>query len=224
MKAMERPVSGAGSSPRRMKWAKPVIGLAGGIGSGKSLVARQLESLGCAVIDADDLARQSLDEPEVREQVRQWWGDVVIGADGSVDRQAVARVVFDDDEALDRLEALVHPRVHEARHVLRERHFADDQVLAIVEDCPLLLEKGIDAECDVVLWVAADRDVRLGRLARSRGWTAADLVRREKNQLGLDIKSARADYMVANNAGEPELLLHVRRVFSQILEEFGLTS
>ncbi|MCC7407531.1 MAG: dephospho-CoA kinase [Phycisphaeraceae bacterium] len=196
---------------------KPILGLTGGIGSGKSLVARQFASLGCAVIDADELAREALDSSAVQEQLRQWWGPEVIGEDGRVNRRVVAQKVFNNPQELARLEGLVHPRVHAGRERLRGQYQADPAVVAIVEDCPLLLEKGIDAGCDVVVFVDAPKPLRLARVAASRGWSEAELDRREKNQWPLDKKVQRADYVIKNDAGEQECLTQTRRVLSQIL-------
>ncbi|MCC7409319.1 MAG: dephospho-CoA kinase [Phycisphaeraceae bacterium] len=200
-----------------MPTSKPILGLIGGVGSGKSLVARQFASLGCAVIDADELAREALDSPAVRGELRQWWGSEVLGEDGRVNRRVVAQKVFNSPQELARLEGLIHPQVHAGRERLRGQYLADPAVVAIVEDCPLLLEKGIDAGCDVVVFVDAPRDVRLARVAASRGWAEAELDRREKNQWPLDKKVRRADYVIKNDAGEQECLTQTRRVLSQIL-------
>ena len=197
---------------------KPVIGLTGGIGSGKSLVAGQLRALGCAVINADQLARAALDEPDVKAQLIQWWGPSVRDADGGIDRQAVARIVFEDPAQLRRLEDLTHPRVYAQRAVLHRQYQSDPGVLAIVEDCPLLLETGLDSECDAVIFVDAPYPQRLQRLAAGRGWTEQDLAHREKNQLPLDKKAQRADYVIVNDASEAACDAHVRGVFSQILK------
>jgi dephospho-CoA kinase len=198
---------------------KPVIGLMGGIGSGKSLVAKQLESLGCGVIDADRLAREALDQPDVQQQLAHWWGSRVTGPDGRVDRRALSKIVFEDPEALGQLECLVHPIVHQGRAALRERYQQDPGCVAIVEDCPLLLEKGIDKSCDAVVFVQAGESTRLSRVAKTRGWTAQELHRREKNQLGLDIKAQSADYIVSNDATEQDCLSQVRDVLTQILQQ-----
>ncbi|MCC7204502.1 MAG: dephospho-CoA kinase [Phycisphaeraceae bacterium] len=200
-----------------MPSSKPILGLIGGVGSGKSLVARQFASLGCAVIDADQLARQALDRPAIREQLRQWWGPDVLDEAGRVDRRAMAQRVFSNPQELARLEGLIHPEVHAGRERLRGQYLADPDVVAIVEDCPLLLEKGIDAGCDVVVFIDAPRDVRLARVAASRGWAEAELDRREKNQWPLDKKVQRADYVIKNDAGVQECLTQTRRVLSQIL-------
>ena len=197
---------------------KPVIGLAGGIGSGKSLVAGQLRALACAVIDADELARSVMAEPDVSAQLIQWWGPAIQDANGHIDRQAVARIVFEDPTQLRRLEQLTHPKVHAQRSALHHQYQADPKITAIVEDCPLLLETGLDSECDVVIFIASPHGLRLQRLAAHRGWTEQDLANREKNQLPLDKKAQRADYVIVNDASEAACEAHVRGVFSQILK------
>lgn len=197
--------------------AVPVIGLAGGVGSGKSTVARVLASLGCVVLDADVLAKAALDRPEVRATLRQWWGDGVLGADGRVDRAAVGRVVFEDAAQRERLEKLIHPIVHAERARLRGEHLAAGPVVAFVEDAPLLFEAGMDRECDAVIFVDAPREVRVERVRRTRGWDEAELARREKNQWPLDIKRSRADYVVVNAADQAQLEADVRGILSKIL-------
>ena len=195
---------------------KPVIGLTGGIGSGKSFVARQLAELGCAVIDSDELAGQALDDPHVRRLIAERWGGQVFGGDGRVDRAALARIVFPDTAQLQELERMVHPRVHELRGELRSRYQTDPTVRALVEDCPLLVENQLQDECDATVFVRADRGTRLRRVAE-RGWSDRDLAAREKNQLGLDIKAELADYVIANDADEAHCMAQVRGVLSQIL-------
>ena len=197
---------------------KPVIGLTGGIGAGKSLVGRYLQQLGGAVIDADELARQALDDPNVRQQLVDRWGRGVLGEGGRVDRAKLAAMVFEEPEQLRQLERMTHPLVLKARAALHKRHQSDPRVKAIVEDCPLLLEVGLDKQCDAVIFVDAPRFQRLQRLAAGRGWTDQDLTRREKNQLPLDKKVERADYVVVNDVSVAECFAHVRNVFSQILD------
>ena len=199
--------------------SKPVIGLLGAPGSGKSLVARQMASLGCGVIDADRIAKQMLNEPEVRDQLARWWGGQVIGEDGHVDRAAVARIVFEQPDELRRLEKLIHPKVAQRRAALRQRMNADPAIRGIVEDVPLLLEKNLETDCDVLVFVDVPREIRLQRVRAARGWSDQTLAAREKNQLPLDIKRNRADYVLDNGADESETLLQVRRVLSQIFQE-----
>ena len=198
---------------------KPVIGLLGGPGSGKSFVAQAFAAQGCGVIDADRIAREALDDPEVRSQLVAWWGGDIVTPDGRVDRKAVARIVFDQPAELQRLESAVHPRVAARRAELRRAFNADPKIRAIIEDVPLLLEKNLDAGCDVLVFVDAPRTVRLERVARTRGWTEADLDAREKNQLPLDSKRRAADYVLDNSAGESQLSEQVRTVLAQLFPE-----
>ncbi len=194
----------------------PTIGLMGAPGSGKSLVASQMGALGCVVIDSDALARETLDDPQVLEKLAAWWGPKVINASGRADRAAIGGIVFGDPLQLKRLESLVHPRVHAQRAGLKLRALKLPGTRAIVEDSPLLLETGIGRECDVLVFVDASLEVRRERLARTRGWSPEVLAGREKNQLPLDTKRERADYVISNDAGEAHCLEQTRDVLSRI--------
>jgi len=197
---------------------KPIIGIIGGIGSGKSTIARQFAALGCAVIDADALARQALQEPATIEQLMQWWGPSILREDGTVDRSAVAKIVFAQPQQLARLENLIHPMVNARRAELRAEYGNKSGVLAVIEDCPLLLEKHLEGDCHAIVFVQASELTRQNRVKSSRGWTAAELESREKKQIALDIKASRADYVIQNDGSEAQSLTHVRTVLSQILK------
>jgi dephospho-CoA kinase len=127
--------------------------------------------------------------------------------------------VFDDPDKLDRLEALIHPRVRTEWDRLRSEYQRDPAVKAIVEDVALLLESGSADGCDVLVFVDADRSQRLARVRRSRGWSDADLAAREKNQWPLDRKRVRADYVIQNDRGEAECFTQVRQVLSRVIHE-----
>lgn len=209
-----------GSRPFPRKLSKPVIGLTGGIGSGKSTVARHLKSLGCAVIDADDLAHRVLKQPEVVSQLVKWWGTQVLDSQGMVDRKTLGRMVFNRPDQLKQLENLIHPKVNELRQTLRVQWVADAQTQAIVEDCPLLYEAGIDRDCDAVIFVQVSRSIQLQRLEKNRGWDEKQLLEREKNQLALDIKAKRADYVVDNEGTEANTFEQVSSVLSKIMTAY----
>jgi dephospho-CoA kinase len=195
---------------------KPIIGLTGGIGSGKSTVAEILRDLGAAVIDADRLNHEELNSPEVLAELRRWWGEQVMGPDGLADRAAIRRIVAANPAQRERLERLVHPRIDRRRRELTSSYQADTAVRAIVYDTPLLHEVGLAKFCSCLVFVEADRPVRLERVRR-RGWSDEDLERFEKSQLPLDTKSGRADYRVVNNSDVADLRRQVRDVFSRIL-------
>ena len=200
-----------------LKAGKLMIGITGGIGSGKSTVASILEELGAGVITSDRLNHEELNAPEVIETLRRWWGEAVITSDGRANRDAIRTIVGEDPAALKKLEQLVHPRISRRSEELIAAYQADPQCQAIVWDAPLLYEVGLAPKCDVVIFVEADADVRLGRLEQSRSWTQADLERLEKNQKPLDFKRAKADYIIENNSDRVALRLQVRGVFSRIL-------
>ncbi|MAE61863.1 MAG: dephospho-CoA kinase [Planctomycetaceae bacterium] len=196
---------------------KPIIGLAGGIGSGKSLVARQLAGLGAAVVDADHIARQALDQPDVIRQLTDWWGTQILTPDRKIDRKKIADLVFADPDQRRRLESLIHPIVAEHRHRIVDQAQADSAVKAVIIDAPLLFEAGLDAICDAVIFVHADREIRLRRVAQERRWDAQELDRREISQMGLDFKRQQAHHVVDNDSDESNCLAQVRDVFSRIL-------
>lgn len=197
--------------------SKPVIGIAGGIGSGKSTIARMFGDMGCAVIDSDALAREALETPFVKNALRVWLGESVVKPDGSIDRKAVAAKVFSDPVQIKKLNALVHPLVKEMRDERMPGFMADPKVKAIVWDTPLLFEVGYDQECDVIVFVKVPREERLSRLAARRGWDAGELDRREKLQFPLDKKESVADYCIDNSNSEASSITQARHVFSQIL-------
>jgi dephospho-CoA kinase len=182
----------------------PVIGLAGGIGAGKSTVAQAFARLGCLVIDSDVRAKAALDRPEVRDQLVRWWGDQVLTADRRIDRARVARIVFSDADERSRLERLVHPIVREDRaRMIEEARAAGAR--AVIVDAPLLFEAGIDAECDAVVFVDAPREQRIQRVRQTRGWEPAELARREAAQMPIEDKRARSQYVVENHSKPSDL-------------------
>lgn len=197
---------------------KPIIGVTGAIGAGKTTVARELGKLGCAVISADSINHQVLDEAAVVEQVRQWWGDEVMGSDGKIDRKALGNIVFEDKGAMKKLTDLVHPRVDERQRALIREHQADQSTTAIVLDVPLLFEIGQQGLCDFVVFVGADDGLRLERLAASHGWDRERVKKIENSQLELDIKARMSDHRLDNNSTISILASQVAKIFSLMLE------
>lgn len=185
-----------------------VAGIVGGVGAGKSAAARAMANAlppgECVIADSDAHVREVLAQPEVVEQLRAWWGDGVLNDAGVVDRAKVAQVVFADEAARKRLEGLIHPRVHALRGALFAQARARGARLLII-DAPLLFEAGVDRECDRVVFVDAPREQRLARVVAKRGWTEADLTRREAAQMPLDEKRRRCSDVLINDSDEAAL-------------------
>lgn len=202
---------------RRVNQRAAVIGVTGGIGSGKSTVARMLGRLGCLVIDSDAVVHELLRSPQMIEVIRKRWGSAVCTPEGAIDRSALGAKVFSDPGELKKLEDMLYPRIHEHRKQLMARHSGDPGIRAFILDAPKLFEAGVDKECDAVIFVEADEDVRRQRVAKARGWGEAELARREKMQFPLDKKKALADYVVVNNHADPDSLIpELERILDRV--------
>ena len=198
---------------------KLVIGLAGGIGCGKSTVARILADNGAGVIDSDRLNHKELEQAEVIKTLVRWFGPDVCDPDGNLRRDALAEIVFNDPRQRERVEGLLHPRIARRRRELIEAFEADPKIRAIVLDSPLLYEAGLDRLCDVVVYVEAAKAQRAARVAADRGWSPESWSQREKSQEPLDSKRAKADHIVVNNSGLDDLRSKVERLLTELLAQ-----
>jgi dephospho-CoA kinase len=205
-------------SVRHVSREKPIIGIAGGIGSGKSFVAGLFGELGCLVISSDDQIRDAYRDPQVLTTLQQWWGGDVLTPAGEVNKRVVAQRIFANPADRERLERLLHPMVNEARDRVMASAVDDPAVVAFVWDTPLLFETGLNAKCDAVVFVEAPHAVRLARVQGSRGWDAGELARRENSQMPLDTKRKLSQYVVENTADADVVRGQVRAVLSRILE------
>lgn len=195
---------------------KPIIGILGGIGSGKSSAADEFAKLGCGVIDADKIAHELLEEKDVKQEVVGVFGDSILDSEGKIDRRKLAEIAFCDAEKLSRLNSILHPGVLEQSEELIKRYNGDVEVRAIVLDMPLLLEVGWDKRCDRVVFVDCSRHER-GERARKLGvFSENQLKNREKFQISLDTKAAIADNTIDNNSDFSELVRQVAEIFSDI--------
>ncbi len=185
-----------GSSPRPL-----VLGVVGGIASGKSRVARLLAGADGVHVDADALAHEALETPAVRAWVSERIGAQALSSE-RVDRGAVAKAVFAQPELRRELEALVHPLVRSAIAEALERARREART-RVVLDVPLLLENDAQhqlvAQCDALVFVDTDARVRRARASATRGWSEEELARREAAQLPLETKRSRADVVIPND-------------------------
>ncbi|MFO0908924.1 MAG: dephospho-CoA kinase [Isosphaeraceae bacterium] len=198
----------------------PVIGVVGGIGSGKSEVAALFGSLGMFVLDADKVGHALLDQRPVREQVVERFGLRVLETDeagnATVDRRVLGSIVFDDAKARKDLESILHPRMRETCQRAIARVTRKGEHSAFVIDAALLYEAGWDSLCDRVVFVDAPRELRLERVSASRGWNDEVLTLREAAQAPLEPKKARADVVIANGTDRDQLRAEVERAWKKI--------
>lgn len=204
-------VSRGTPSAGRRRRHPPVIGLLGGIGSGKSRVAAILERAGAWRIDADRAAHDVLALPAMRARLKRRFGPDVLDAKGNLDRTALARRVFSDPSERRAIEAMIHPPVRRLLRLEMKKARARG-VPGIVLDVPLLVESGLHRWCDVLVFVDASAAVREARVRSTRGWPPGERRRRERQQLPLKAKRAMADIQVNNPSGLGPLTRQVRRL------------
>jgi dephospho-CoA kinase len=190
------------------------VGLTGGIGSGKSTVARRLAALGALLVDSDVLAREVV-EPGTPglAAIRAAFGPDVITADGSLDRPALGRIVFADEAARKRLEAITHPLIFERYAELEAAAGPDDLV---VHDIPLLAESGRADTFDEVIVVDAPPELQVRRMVEDRGWTREDAEARIAAQASREDRLAIATYVIENTGTLDELRARVEEVHAAL--------
>jgi dephospho-CoA kinase len=198
---------------------KPVIGLIGAIGAGKSTVARLFERRGGYLIDADGIGHEALRQAEIATALVARWGDTVLRTDGTIDRAKVGQIVFSNPKELSALEAIVFPYIARRCHEEIRRGIADPRYHFIVLDAALLLEAGWLDMVDRVVYVDAPREVRLARVSTRSGWTEADLAARESAQWPAERKLAHAHAVIMNTSAPDSLHAQV----DDLLRTWGWT-
>jgi dephospho-CoA kinase len=195
---------------------KPIIGILGGIGSGKSTVAAEFAKLGCKVIDADKIAHELLDEPAVKEKVVGLFGQAILDSAGKIVREKLAEVVFTDADKLSSINEIIHPIVLQRAEKLIKKYNSQNQVKAIILDMPLLVEVGWDKRCNKLIFVNCDQKLRLNR-AKKLGFDKNQVKIRENFQISLDNKANLADNTIENNSDFSVLAKQVVNIFSYIM-------
>mgnify|MGYP001556541685 CR=1 FL=1 len=193
-----------------------LIGLTGNIASGKSVVADMFAARGATIIDADVLARDAVSKGSpALEQIVRKWGASVLDSDGNLDRASLRHIVFEDQSDLDALNEIVHPEVLRRRDAeVDEAKARGDAVVVCV--IPLLFEKHLAREFDMIVLVDAPRSVRLDRIVRDRGIEEAEAMKMIAAQMPADLKRARADIVIENAGTLEDLEREVDRVWDTV--------
>jgi dephospho-CoA kinase len=201
--------------PTRSK--KLVVGLIGGIGSGKTAVAAEFVRYGAVTISGDLLGHDALRQPDIRAKVIHHFGAGIAGPNGEIDRRNLGSIVFGDINKLRNLEKLVFPWIERRLGELIAAAQCDPAVRLIVVDAAVMVEAGWDKHCDKIIYVDVPRQQRLTRLAQQRSWTEQEVESRSRAQMALSEKAARADAVI-DNSGPPAALA---AQIAQILERWS---
>ncbi len=196
-----------------------VVGLIGGVASGKSTVAAELEKLGARILNADHIVHALLGEPEIKSQLKQLFGENIMDSQGNVDRRIVAKLVFGDDSNSHSfrksLENILHPAVRIEADKLLSFWRSQNVDLAVI-DAPLLIEAGWTPMCDAILFVDTPQHLREEWAAR-RGWSTEELTRRENSQLDLSEKRNRATHRIVNDGDLKTLADRISQFWQDIV-------
>ncbi|MDC2839850.1 dephospho-CoA kinase [Limosilactobacillus mucosae] len=176
-----------------------VIGLTGGIASGKSTISSILKAVGWPVIDADLIARQIvMPGSKGLEQIVNRFGPQMLNSDGTLDRKKLGKTVFDDPKKLSDLDKIEHPLIQEAIDSQLDE-FKKQHLPVVVLDVPLLFETGMDEECDLTVLAVVDQATQLKRLMKRDQISKMDAVKKISSQMSLKEKMQRADVIIDNN-------------------------
>ncbi|MEC8896489.1 MAG: dephospho-CoA kinase [Planctomycetota bacterium] len=195
-----------------------ILGILGGIGSGKSTVTDMFATLGANTLDADAIAHELIEKEEAKATLRQWWGDEIITAEGKVDRTKIAEKVFSDAAELVRLNNLIHPgvrkRIEEAIGEFTAKNSEEKKLLVL--DVPLLASSTLRDFCDEIIFVSSDESLRQSR-TRLRGWSKQDLEQREACQVPENDKKELAGFIINNSGSLDETRQQVEALYQDLV-------
>ena len=193
----------------------PTLGIVGGIGSGKSVVADALRTHGGHLIAADQLGHDALKQADILAKLVERWGKQILDPNGDADRKKIAGIVFGDPGELRALEALVFPYIE--KRIIEEMAQAKARPDGkfIILDAAIMLESGWHRHCDKIIFVDAPRELRVARLKEKRGWSEQDVQNREDAQMPLEEKRRRADAVIVNDAEPEKVAGQVQRLLLQ---------
>jgi dephospho-CoA kinase len=194
-----------------------LVGLTGGVATGKSTVAKMFKQCGAVVIDADELAHDVVraGKPAWREIVS-LFGKAVLNQDRSLNRQTLGNIVFRNPKKRRQLESIIHPRVAREQARLTRQAARTDPSAVVIYDVPLLFEVGIDKRVDQTIVVTADRETQIARLKNRNGLSRAEAIRRIKSQMPLAKKKQLANYILDGTVPLNALSETVSRLFVRL--------
>ncbi len=200
-----------------MKQRIKVIGITGGIASGKSTIAAMLESLGADLIDADKICHELINTKEIALEITKRWGSHLQDNHGRIKRDALAEIVFSEEKEISALNSIIHPKaIKQIKSEIAKFH-SDVTTEAIVLDAALLVESNLVDICDIVLFVDSDEDRCKERVQSSRKWPLDEIEKREKFQGLLQQKRGISDVIINNNNSKKDTLNQIKDFWSQFI-------
>ena len=198
-----------------------VVGLVGGVASGKSSVALDFRKLGACILDGDRIGHEVLGLTEVKDRLIERWGDVILTDDGQIDRRKVAAIVFGDaadaQTNLNFLESITHPKIKQRLVDRLEQLRQSARFPLVVLDAAVMFKSGWDSLCSKIIFVDAPRELRIKR-AQLRGLSVEQFEAREKAQMSTEKKKKRSD-IVIDNSGRPQTTFNqVEEVWQSLLQ------
>lgn len=193
-----------------------IIGLTGGIASGKTAIAKIFQDLGAVVINLDSLSHNLLKNDElIREKLIYSFGCGILNDKGEIDRQKLGRLVFDNPNYLNHLNSIIHPKVIQLSNDLAEQELAKDKSKVVILDVPLLIECNMTDEVDLVILVYTDKETQTKRLIE-RGLSESEAVKRINSQMSFEEKRPFADYIIDNNGSIEDTIKQIKDIWDHI--------
>ena len=200
-----------------MKQRIKVIGITGGIASGKSTIAGMLESLGAVLIDADKICHELINTKEIALEITKRWGNHLQDNLGKIKRDALAEIVFSEEKEISALNSIIHPKAIKQIKSEIAKFDSDVATEAIVLDAALLVESNLVDICDIVLFVDSDENICKKRVQNTRKWPLDEIAKREKFQGLLPQKREISDVIINNNNSKKDTLNQVKDFWSQFI-------
>jgi len=203
-----------------VKRSKPLVGVTGIIGSGKTTVSRLFEKLGAAIFDADVAARKSTEDVEIISRIGETFGNQIFDSNGILDRKKLANIVFSSESKLRQLNSIVHPHVRKQMWNFVEVQQELAEVALIIIDSPLIYETDLYTHLDFIVVVSSDIEACIQRVQQRNGLSREEIQDRLSRQIPLEKKIKRADFNIDNNNQVKSLNKHVQSVFTNIMRKW----
>ena len=200
-----------------MKQRIKVIGIAGGIASGKSTIAEMLESLGADIINADKICHRLINTKDIACKITKRWGDHILDDHGKVKRHMLAEIVFSEREEVSALNSIIHPKAIKEIKSRVAKLQVEAATKAIVIDAALVVESNLIDICDIMLFVDTKKNTCKTRVQNSRKWPLDEITKREKFQGLLQQKREIADVVINNNHSKEDTLYQVKDFWYQFI-------